>query len=137
MIATLIHAAPAAHWQPRNGPHLSALRLLLAVAPRLLLALDLERGTQALLRETTAIVGTTLDVIRRSYALPPAPVDAQAEEARYLLDVGDAVWRVQIALAALKACGLPRKREPRAATDERQRRHDTLRRAVRDLEVLL
>ena len=136
MIATT-HTTPAPHWQPRNGPHLGALRLLLAVAPRLLLALDLERGTQALLRETTAIVGTTLDVIRRSYALPPAPVDAQVEEARYLLDVGDAVWRVQIALAALKTCGLPRKREPRAATDERQRRHGTLRRAVRDLEVLL
>lgn len=137
MIATLPHPAPVPHWQPRNGPHLSALRLLLAVAPRLLLALDLERGTQALLRETTAIVGTTLDVIRKSYALPVGDVEVEPTEARYLLDVGDAVWRVQIALSALKACGLPRRREPRAATEERVRRHDTLRRAVRDLEAML
>jgi len=136
-VIALAHASPAPHWQPRNGPHLSALRLLLAVAPRLLLALDLERGTQALLRETTAIVGTTLDVIRKSYAIPVQAVEVEPTEARYLLDVGDAVWRVQLALSALKACGLPRKREPRAATEERVCRHDTLRRAVRDLEALL
>lgn len=130
------HQAPL-HWRPRNAPHLAALKLLDALAPNLLRALDLERGTDDLLREVSAAIEESCEVIRKSHALPVAPVELDDAEARRLLLVGDAVWRLLLALRQLKACGLPRRREARALTEARALWHERQLKACADLSPLL
>lgn len=136
--ALLVRAVePEPHWRPRNAPHLAALALLDALAPNLLRALDLKRGNAAMLREVTAAIEEGCEVIRRSYDLPVSPVRFDDAEGRRLLLVGDAVWRVLLALRQFKACGLPKKREARACTETRALWHQRQIRACAELSALL
>ena len=132
MIWTVAHVAP--HWTVRNDAHYRALRALSRLAPRLVDALegDSDRDVTAV----TAEVSAALDLVRESYHAPACTQEIPHDDARRLLLVGDAVWRLDLALRAMKPMGLPKRREPRATTEARLHWHSRVETELKELRAL-
>jgi hypothetical protein len=132
VIWTVAHQPP--HWTVRNDAHYRALRALSRLAPRLVDALEGESDRDV--TAVTAEVSAALDLVRESYHAPACTQEIPRDDARRLLLVGDAVWRLDLALRAMKPMGLPKRREPRATTEARLHWHGRVEAELRELRAL-